>query len=337
MDSAEYSARKSQMSSSTNPLDRALMYQIYDDTAAADLAIAEIVAYDYLNNEVPPTYDSYHQSHILRFLLLYDWLYDRMTVGERATVKTMIHHRIGLSEYTYQQAAPVTYPFVGGGDFRDNYVSNVNGAYDSGPFETMAALCLADEEQWARDCLMNCYQTHEGWYSPFFGGALATLSLLSNGSGGGTQAGLDPQLGSGYNGTLTIGLIIACIAWETALGDDLLSQTDFIDKYVEHAAIEYADIGECDDEAKQLIEWICSLGTTQDVRDKARWLRTHFGEPTYGRGYAHLIGDFRGSSTAPDAVVVGQDERCGVGLQPNRIHGDGRCVLHARAALQRVP
>lgn len=320
-DSGDLAGDKAGFLASPHPINHALRWQIYADNASQkDAAIALLNGMsegDTIQGTTGLSYFSYHQGHVAELLAPIAWLWEEMSTGEQQHAESLLHARMNTSEYMYRQSQvaydagpPGQYPYRGGGDKYIQYGSNVQGLYDAGPFELWVALFLLGRghhaSKWWVDHLLSAYVRHDFRYSPFYGGYLSLMSLMDDGTGDtGTRAGQDGLMWDGYSGTLLKGYIHTTAVWESAMIDDLRSQTSWFNNMGDAAYIEYEGIGGYSNQALQGFEVMSGFAPNAVARQTYKHLMDLNGRSNFDDPFRWILSDHTVVGAAPSVDKSG--------------------------------
>ncbi|MCU7937326.1 MAG: fibronectin type III domain-containing protein [Candidatus Thiodiazotropha sp. (ex Dulcina madagascariensis)] len=266
--------------SSNNPTDQAFSFLVWGDLEAGNTAKAAL-----LSGDIPLWGGMEGRVKILQTSLMYDWLYTLMTPLERTQA-------ISVVKSTFSQT-----PRSEGMQYY------WNDQWARGPaFETIAALALADDDDWANAFIDKAYTSPLEVFSPYGGGAIDVLNTLALESGGGHQAGISQLAGTGYESMFLVGAAPFLGAWQSATNEELLSKTTFFEKlpyYISYAYLHNDNIGE---QAKQTLEHITAMGSEESA-SLAKWLLERYGRARYARVMRLILGDLpRVTAMSPEQL-----------------------------------
>jgi hypothetical protein len=256
---------------SKDPTDQAFVYLVWEDAQALEIAKAAL-----LGNNIPKWGGLEKSIQMVQAGLLYDWLYQSLTPAERLTAAAVVSQNVPQRLRAFS-ADGIDYYF--------------NDMWARGPaFATVAALSLAGDDEWADEFIRSAYTNSHKVFSPYYGGAIDVLNTMSIDSGGGHQAGLKPGPGTNYAGFYLIGSSVFLSAWQSATGEQVLSKTNFFERYPFYMTAAYKNIHPPGEQAKKVLEYVTGLGT-QDSADLSAWSLNRYGRAKKGLCLRLILGD----------------------------------------------
>lgn len=288
--SAVYQKDIEALRKSDNPTDKAFRYVVFGDRRAGVEAKNALLA-----NEIPRW--SGLDQFIVPFqaALMYDWLYHLMSPEERklSAEVVMFHAKTSegsLAEYfrSNRSSKPPQTPYYW------------NDVWSRGlAFQTVAGLAL--DNKWATNLRNDAYDGREQVFGPYSGGAIDVLNTMSLTSGGGQQAGILDQAGSGYEAFFQIGASFFLHSWQTATSENVVEMTTYFETLPKYLAQSYLHVKEFDETAKQSLEYATG-NRDPDSASLAAWLLREKGRARYALVPRLILGDLRVRPRSPVEV-----------------------------------
>lgn len=272
---------------SRNPTDQALVYLLWGDTEALEVARSAL-----LSGKIREWKGLGESIGTVQAALMYDWLYEALGEAERArAAEVVLGHAGNLSSAVPKKYESVPY-------FWNDLWSR------GGAARMVAALALAGDYRSADDALASAYSGSHQVFSPYAGGAIDVLNALSLGSGGGAQVGTQGIAGTGYEGMFLRGAAYFLPSWQSATYEEVLAQTDFFQKYPEYLAYYWEGVDPPGEWALQSLEFLTGW-VDGDSADLAVWFIQKYGRAKYGLALRLILGDLtRATARSPEALQL---------------------------------
>lgn len=268
------------LAKSSSPNNLAFRYLVFGDEKAGLKAKQAL-----LKGKVPRMGGLESAITKVQFALLYDWLYPMLTPEERTMAVARISKifKLGQKREKKKKKEPKR------GDGLNHYYFNDLWGRGSA-FNTLLALALADDLQWADTVVKRAASGSHRAFSPYLGGAVDVLNSMSLDSGGGHQAGIKNGPGTGYESMFMIGAGLFMHGWASATGDKLLEKTNYFEKLPYYLAYGYHNYLPIGDAGRQVLEY--STGSSSpEASSLAAWLLETEGRAKYALLFRVILGD----------------------------------------------